>query len=93
MRPAVLRISTAVLLAGPTVLAFFSGGFFDRARLAAALVAWLLVVVVALVADRPLPRGRPGQAAVAGVLGLGIWVLVSAAWAPMAGEAWHDAQR
>ena len=93
MRPAVLRISTAVLLAGPTVLAFFSGGFFDRARLVAALAAWLLVIVVAVAADRPLPRGAPARAAVGGLLGLAAWVLLSTAWAPLAGEAWHDTQR
>ncbi len=93
MRPAVLRICTAVLLAGPTALAFFSGGFFDRARLVAALAAWLAVIVAAVAADRPLPRGRPGRAAIGGLLALGVWVLVSMAWAPLPGEAWHDAQR
>lgn len=93
MRAAVLRISTAVLLAGPTLIAFFSGGFFDRARLVAGIVAWAGVVAVALVADRPIPRGAPARAAVGGLLALGAWVLASTLWAPLAGPAWHDAQR
>lgn len=93
MRPAVLRISSAVLLAGPTALAFFSGGFFDRARLVAAMVAWALVIVVAVAADRPLPRGTAARAAIGGLLALAAWVLASALWAPLVGEAWHDSQR
>ena len=40
----------AVLIAGPTVIAFFSGGFFDDPRLLGALVAWILVGLAALVA-------------------------------------------
>ncbi len=93
MRAAVLRISTAVLLAGPTLIAFFSGGFFDRARLVAAIVAWIGVGFVAVAADRPIPRGAPTRAAVGGLLGLGAWVLASTLWAPLAGPAWHDTQR
>ena len=37
-----------VILAGPTALSFFAGGYFDAARRAAALGAWLLVVIAAL---------------------------------------------
>ena len=42
--------AAALLLAGPCVLAFFSGGFFDEARLWAGLCAWALVAVGALTA-------------------------------------------
>ena len=53
----------------PTVLAFFSGGFFDKPRLAAALAAWALVVVVARApSPQPLPRSRPGPPRAAGAV-------------------------
>jgi hypothetical protein len=81
------------LLAGPVVLAFFSGGFFDRARTAAGIGAWLLVGAAALASARPLPRGRPARLALAGLLGLAAWTLLSTAWAPQAGPAYHDGQR
>ena len=62
MRRWVLAAGAAALLAMPTVLAFFSGGFFDKPRLVAALVAWALVVrrrgrLAAAAADA---RGRAG---------------------------------
>jgi hypothetical protein len=47
MRRAVLLAATAVLLCGPTVLAFFAGGYFDGPRAAAAAVAWTLVLALA----------------------------------------------
>ena len=50
----------ALLLAGPCVLAFFSGGFFDEARLWGGLVAWALVVVGAVTAPRRGGAGRGG---------------------------------
>jgi hypothetical protein len=64
MRRAVLLTAAGVLLAGPTALAFFSGGYFDRPRLIATLVAWTLVLVVALVRPRPGPRPTAGAEAV-----------------------------
>jgi hypothetical protein len=82
-----------VLLAGPVVLAFLSGGYFDRARAGAGIVAWLLVGVVALCALRPLPRGRAPRLALLGLLGLAAWTTASLAWAPQAGPAYHDGQR
>ena len=47
MRRALLAPAAAVLLLGPTALAFFAGGFFEGPRLTAAVVAWALVLVVA----------------------------------------------
>jgi hypothetical protein len=82
-----------VLLAGPVVLAFFSGGYFDRARTGAGIVAWLLVGAAALCALRPLPRGRAPRLALAGLFGLAAWTTLSIAWAPEAGPAYHDGQR
>ncbi len=55
MRRGVLLTAAAVLLAGPTVLAFHSGGYFDGPRFVATLVAWVLVLVVAVAGGRPFP--------------------------------------
>jgi O-antigen ligase len=81
--------AAVLLLAGPTALAFFSGGYFDRARLAAALVAWILVLVVAFAVRPPLPRSAPGRLALAGLAGLTLWTAISYAWAPLA-ASWQD---
>ena len=43
MRRAVVIAATAVALVSPTVLAFFSGGYFAEPRLLAGLVVWALV--------------------------------------------------
>ena len=83
----------AVLLGGPTVLAFFSGGYFDRPRLWAAVVAWLLVLAAALVIPRPWPRTWPAWMASRGLAGLTGWTALSIGWAPMRDVAQADAQR
>jgi hypothetical protein len=43
--------AAGLLLAGPFVLAFFAGGFFDEARLWAALAAWGLAAIGAVCAQ------------------------------------------
>ena len=90
----VVRIAAcSALLAGPTVLAFFSGGYFDEPRLVAALAAWALVGAAALAAERPLPRSGPGRLALGGAAALTVLTVASIAWAPLAGPALDDAQR
>jgi O-Antigen ligase len=81
-----------VLLAGPTVLAFFTGGYFDEPRAWAGLVAWLLVAVAALLGRDALPRGRAAWLALGGLAGLALWTLLSITWAPIAGSAYHSGQ-
>jgi hypothetical protein len=91
---AVLRRAAALaLLAGPAVIAFFSGGYFDDARLAGAIVAWLLVAVAALVSPRPLPRSRSARLMLAGLFALTAWTGLSIAWAPLENAALGDFQR
>jgi O-Antigen ligase len=92
-RATVVRMAAAALLAGPPALALARGGFFDEARLWAAIAAWTLVAVAALAAPRPLPRGAPAIAALVGLAGLLGWTLVSFAWAPLRAPAVDDAQR
>ncbi len=93
VRRAVLSGACAVLLIGPTVLAFFTGGYFDGPQLVAGVIAWSLVVVCALAAPRPLPRTRGGWLALGGLALLAAWTLVSFTWAPVAGPAYHAGER
>jgi hypothetical protein len=88
------RLGAALLLlAGPTALAFFSGGFFDEPRLWAALIALLLVVAVAVTAKPPLPRLRAARTALGGLGLLALLTGLSAFWATSTGPALDDAQR
>jgi O-Antigen ligase len=93
MRKWVLAIGAAALVAGPTALAFFSGGFFDRPRLIAGIIAWALVVVAAVLAPRPLPTSTAGRVALAGLFLLTAWTALSLIWAPLGGRAQDDLQR
>jgi O-Antigen ligase len=92
MRSAALSAARLVLLGGPIVLAFFAGGYFDEPRAWAGLVAWLLVAVGLLAQRKPLPRGRGAWLALGGLGGLAAWTLLSIAWAPIAGSAYHAGQ-
>jgi hypothetical protein len=85
-------IATA-LLAGPTVLAFFSGAYFDRPRLWAGVAAWCAVGAAAVACRRPWPRTRAGWLAIAGLAGLTAWTAASVTWAPLRDVAQADAQR
>jgi O-Antigen ligase len=93
MRKWVLGIGAAALIGGPTALAFFSGGFFDRPRLIAGIGAWALVLVAAVLAPRPLPSSAAGRAALAGLFLLTAWTALSLIWAPLGGRAQDDLQR
>jgi hypothetical protein len=93
MRRVLVTGARAVLLAGPTTIAFFTGGYFDSPREVAGVIAWLLVAVAMIVVPRPLPRGAGGRLAIAGLVLLAIWTLLSATWAPVAGTAYHYGQR
>src|SRR5204862_1098198 len=69
-RANVRSVAAAALLAGPTTLAFFSRGYFDEARLWAAIGAFALVLVAAVVSDTPLPQSWAGRLALLGLAGL-----------------------
>ena len=81
------------LLTGPALLGFFAGGYFDEPRIWAALVAWLLVIAVAVACPRPLPRGAAAWAAIAGLAGLTLWTALSIGWTPLRDAALADTQR
>src|SRR3954462_1428969 len=88
MRRGAVPALTAVLVAGPTVLAFASGGFFAHARLVAAIGAWAVLGLVALLAPAPIvPRTAPARAALLGLAALAGWTALSGSWAPSPGPA------
>jgi uncharacterized integral membrane protein len=86
-------LAAACLLCAPTVLAFFSGGYFAEPRLIAAIVVWSLVLAMAVAGAVPLPRSRPGWLLLGGLAGLTAWSALSIAWAPLAGPAVENVQR
>lgn len=81
------------LLTGPALLGFFAGGYFDRPRLWAGVVAWLLVVAAAIACPRPWPRHRAAWVAIAGLGGLTLWTALSLGWTPLRDAALADTQR
>ncbi len=91
MRAAVLNGARAALLAGPTALAFFSGGYFDGPRAWAGLLAWALVAIAVIAAPRPAMT-TGSWLALGGLAALGVWTLLSITWAPVAGSAYHAGQ-
>jgi hypothetical protein len=86
-------VGVAALLGGPTLIAFHSGGYFQGTRLVAGIVAWALVILVALTVRRPLPSSRAGLIALGGLAGLAAWTGLSVIWAPLRGPAFEDFQR
>ena len=93
MRRAVTAVAAACLLLGPTVLAFFSGGFYAEPRLIAAIVVWALVLALALTGPAPLPRTLPGRLALGGLAAMTAWTAISLAWAPLGQPALAAIQR
>jgi hypothetical protein len=93
MRRAALIVASVVLLVGPTLLALFSGGFYDGPRSAATLMVWALVLLLAVAGPLPLPRTTAGWLAVGGLAALLVWTAASAAWAPLIGAVVDNVQR
>jgi len=83
-----LAAVAAALLAGPTTLAFFTGGYFAEAREWAGVVTWALAACAIALVPKALKLDRSAAIMAAGVGGLAAWTLVSAIWAPVAGNAW-----
>ena len=86
-------VAAACALAGPTVLAFFAGGYYSEPRLITALVAWSCVLLLTLTGCVPLPRTRAGWAVLGGLVLMTGWSAISLAWAPLKGPAIENVQR
>jgi O-antigen ligase/polysaccharide polymerase Wzy-like membrane protein len=93
MRRPLLLAAAAALLATPTVLAFFHGGYDNEPRLIGGVAVWLLAAIAAVVAPAPLPKTRAARIALGGLAGLLALTLASQAWAPLHAPAYADAQR
>ncbi|HEX5620178.1 MAG TPA: hypothetical protein VFX51_17285, partial [Solirubrobacteraceae bacterium] len=93
MRRPVLLAAAAALLATPTVLAFFHGGYDNQPRLIGGVVVWLIAAIAAVVAPAPLPKTRAARIALGGLAGLFALTLASQAWAPLHAPAYADAPR
>lgn len=91
MRRTSTYTAAAVLLAAPTVLAFFSGGYFDPARAWVGLFIWAAIVLAVLAGARR-PRNRSGLVALVVLALLAIWTLLSMLWAPIVANAYHAGQ-
>ena len=87
----------AALLAAPTVLAFFSGGYFGvthgQVGVLAAALAWLLAALVLALEPRPFPQMRAGRVALTGLASLSAWTALSLAWSPVLDPGLADAER
>jgi hypothetical protein len=95
MRPGALLSARAALVAGPVALAFFSGGFFDRPRDIALVVAGvvLAVLVVAAPAGHLVPSHSAARVALVAAAAYAGWIGLSATWAPVRDYASDDAER
>jgi hypothetical protein len=93
VRRVTLSGASAALLTGPTALAFFAGGYFEQPTLWAGLLACVLLAVAAVSVRGGLPRGRAAGLAIGGLAGFAAWTLLSTAWAPIKGDAYHAGQQ
>jgi O-antigen ligase len=93
LRRAVLSAACVALLAGPTVLAFFAGGYFEEPSLWAGLGAWIVVLVAALAEPGGRPAGRAVWLAIGGLGVLAAWTLLSTVWAPIRGDAYQAGEQ
>jgi hypothetical protein len=72
--------AAALLLAGPTVLAFFSGGYGIQSQQLALSVSLVTLAVLAAAAPWPLVGSRLGMVALAALAGLALWTGISIDW-------------
>jgi len=94
LRRTLAAAARVALLAGPTVIAFRAGGYFEETTQIAGIVAWIVLAVLAVTVDGPIvPRTLAVRLALGGLAGYTLWVLLSRLWAPLAEPAGQDAQR
>jgi O-antigen ligase len=84
----------AVLVCATGWLCFRSGGFFHEPRATLAIAAWVGVALIAMLWPIALvPDATAGRFAVAGLLGLAGWTVLSLSWAPLGEAAREDVWR
>jgi hypothetical protein len=92
-RRAITVLAAGCVLGGPTVIAFFSGGYYASSRLSAAIVAWAVVLALAATGPAPLPRAAAGRLALGGLAAIALWSAISLTWAPLGGPGVENVQR
>ena len=92
VRDRALHVAAILALAGPTALAFASGGYFDEARLVALVGAWALVLV-AIALGAPVPQRRAAWVALGALAAFTAWVAIAGGWAQLAATARADLER
>jgi O-Antigen ligase len=95
MRAGAMLAGRAALVAGPVVLAFFAGGFFDGPRDVALLAAGATLAVLAAAApsDRIVPAHPAAKVALLAAFAYAGWIALSITWAPIRDFAGDDAER
>jgi hypothetical protein len=93
VRRTVLLCACAVLAAGPTALAFASGGYFETARLVALAVAAVALAAVAITSRSALPATPAGRVALLALALYAGWIGLAGGWAPVDADARADLQR
>jgi O-Antigen ligase len=93
MRAIAVAAACGALVAGPVVIAFFAGGFFDGPRDVALLVAAVVLLVLAVAGRSPVPRHPAARVAVAAAAAFAGWTALSITWAPVRDLAGDDAER
>jgi uncharacterized membrane protein YidH (DUF202 family) len=92
VRAGLIRAAGGVLLAGPTALAFYTGGYFQSPRTVAGAAVWLLAALGLILAPRHVPRSPAVWLAIGGMALLSGWTLLSIIWAPIQGLAYNAGQ-
>ncbi|UGS37416.1 O-antigen ligase family protein [Capillimicrobium parvum] len=95
LRRGLAGAARVALLAGPTVIAFRAGGYFEETTQVAGIVAWIVLAILAVVVDGHIvPRTLAARLALGGIAAFSLWVLLSRlTWAPLDGPAGEDVQR
>jgi O-Antigen ligase len=88
-----LWAGAAVVAVAPFFAAFRSGGYYPETQLLIGIVAFVSLAVIAIAARwPPLPSGLP-LAALAALVGYGVWTCLSTGWARVLEYAVHDVGR
>jgi hypothetical protein len=91
VRRRLIAVPAALVLVGPTVLAFESGAYFEGPRVWAGMLAWAAVILALALGAAP-PRRRGARLALGGLTLLAGWTLASIIWAPIEGNAYQASQ-
>lgn len=83
-----------MLVAGITLLAFDSGGYYENARSWTGVIGWVLFALLALaLPPERLRLGRASLVALGGLALLAVWTAIAKSWSPLPDVAADDLER